>query len=218
MDIICADKSISSSMTLCFRKHSGESHDIAWPQAARQAAGRQQAGGRQQGRQQARQAARHLYCWRGASAHARYAKAISHKCDAGFHHFRIRWIRLSVNVASNSARRAATQRIAAIARAIPEIPILILDEATSSLDEESERQFKKRITHERKNIDYYCSPLIHIREADCIYVLVWRRNRGSTVQHRWIARSDGFYHHLISLQLENESKPAVNGKTELIIQ
>ncbi|MEO6190931.1 MAG: ABC transporter transmembrane domain-containing protein [Saprospiraceae bacterium] len=98
------------------------------------------------------------------------------------------------------------QRIA-IARAILRNPaILILDEATSSLDAESERVVQDaldKLMKERTSI-IIAHRLSTIREADCIYVL----KSGEIVEfgkhEDLVQNTEGFYHHLINLQLEQE--------------
>jgi HlyB family type I secretion system ABC transporter len=94
------------------------------------------------------------------------------------------------------------QRIA-IARAfIGNPPILILDEATSSLDTESERRFQEnltRLTRQRTTI-IIAHRLSTVRNADCIVVL----DRGLIVEqgtHDELIAARGLYHQLAKQQL-----------------
>jgi ATP-binding cassette subfamily B protein len=80
---------------------------------------------------------------------------------------------------------------------------LILDEATSSLDTESERRFQEnlsRISRERTTF-IIAHRLSTVRNADCILVL----DRGILVQRgnhqQLIADRQGLYYHLAQQQL-----------------
>ncbi len=95
------------------------------------------------------------------------------------------------------------QRIA-IARALLGDPrILILDEATSSLDTESERRFQQnlaRISRERTTF-IIAHRLSTVRNADCILVL----DRGILVEqgtHEELIGLQGLYYHLAQQQLD----------------
>lgn len=95
------------------------------------------------------------------------------------------------------------QRIA-IARALMGNPrILILDEATSSLDTESERRFQQnlaRISRERTTF-IIAHRLSTVRYADCILVL----DRGVLVEqgtHEELMALQGLYYHLAQQQLD----------------
>jgi ATP-binding cassette subfamily B protein len=96
------------------------------------------------------------------------------------------------------------QRIA-IARALLGSPrILVLDEATSSLDTESERRFQqnlRRIARDRTTF-IIAHRLSTVRHADCILVL----DRGILVERgthdELMARQDGLYYHLAQQQLD----------------
>nr|WP_199316905.1 peptidase domain-containing ABC transporter [Chroococcidiopsis sp. [FACHB-1243]] len=95
------------------------------------------------------------------------------------------------------------QRIA-IARALLGDPrILILDEATSSLDTESERRFQQnlaRISRDRTTF-VIAHRLSTVRHADCILVL----NQGILVErgtHEQLIAKQGLYYHLAQQQLE----------------
>ena len=95
------------------------------------------------------------------------------------------------------------QRIA-IARALLGNPrILILDEATSSLDTESERRFQQnlaRLSRDRTTF-IIAHRLSTVRNADCLLVL----DRGSIVQkgthNELMADREGLYYHLAQQQL-----------------
>ena len=95
------------------------------------------------------------------------------------------------------------QRIA-IARALLGTPqILILDEATSSLDTESERRFQEnlaRLSQERTTF-IIAHRLSTVRNADCIIVL----DRGNLVEqgtHEELIAQRGIYYHLAQQQLD----------------
>ncbi|NEO64269.1 MAG: peptidase domain-containing ABC transporter, partial [Moorea sp. SIO4G2] len=95
------------------------------------------------------------------------------------------------------------QRIA-IARALLGNPkILILDEATSSLDTESERRFQQnlaRISRDRTTF-IIAHRLSTVRNADCILVL----DRGILVEkgnHEELMDRQGLYYHLAQQQLD----------------
>lgn len=103
------------------------------------------------------------------------------------------------------------QRIA-IARALLGNPrILILDEATSSLDTESERRFQQNLAHisrvsaaapeERRTTFIIAHRLSTVRYADCILVL----DRGILVErgtHEQLISLQGLYYHLAQQQLD----------------
>ncbi|MEO1382713.1 MAG: ATP-binding cassette domain-containing protein, partial [Bacteroidota bacterium] len=98
------------------------------------------------------------------------------------------------------------QRIA-IARAILKDPtILILDEATSSLDAESEHLVQSALNKlmEGRTTVIIAHRLSTIRNVDCIYVL----DEGQIIEagtHQELAgREDGAYNNLLRLQLEGE--------------
>lgn len=95
------------------------------------------------------------------------------------------------------------QRIA-IARALISDPqILILDEATSSLDTESERRFQRNLAQIRRNRTTFiiAHRLSTVRNADQILVL----DRGILVEqgtHQELMHCQGLYHHLAQQQLD----------------
>ena len=94
------------------------------------------------------------------------------------------------------------QRIA-IARAfLGDPPILILDEATSSLDTESERRFQENLTRlsRQRTTFIIAHRLSTVRNADCIVVL----DRGLIVEqgtHEELISQKGLYHQLAKQQL-----------------
>lgn len=97
------------------------------------------------------------------------------------------------------------QRIA-IARAILKNPsILILDEATSSLDAESEKIVQEALNNLMRNRTsiIIAHRLATIREADCIYVLEGGIIIEKGSHEELSALDDGLYRHLARLQFEN---------------
>ncbi len=96
------------------------------------------------------------------------------------------------------------QRIA-IARAVLKSPeILILDEATSSLDSESERLVQDaldRLMENRTSI-IIAHRLSTIRNADKILVLSEGEIKEEGTHEELLAMKDGIYHHLTELQME----------------
>ncbi|MGK6351766.1 ABC transporter ATP-binding protein [Parapedobacter sp. DT-150] len=98
------------------------------------------------------------------------------------------------------------QRVA-IARALLKDPaILILDEATSSLDSESERQVQQALEELMKNRTsiIIAHRLSTIREADQIIVIECGTVAASGTHAELIDRGEGLYHHLYTLQLTDK--------------
>lgn len=97
------------------------------------------------------------------------------------------------------------QRIA-IARAILKDPkILILDEATSSLDAESENYVKEALDELMKNRTtiIIAHRLATIRKVDKIYVLKEGKIAESGSHEELISTTDGTYNNLVKLQLQD---------------
>lgn len=94
------------------------------------------------------------------------------------------------------------QRIA-IARALIGDPrILVLDEATSSLDTESERRFQQNLTRLARDRTTFiiAHRLSTVQNADCILVI----DRGILVEsgnHQQLMTQKGLYYHLAQQQL-----------------
>ena len=95
------------------------------------------------------------------------------------------------------------QRIAIARALLGSPPILILDEATSSLDTESERRFQEnlaRLSKERTTF-IIAHRLSTVRNADCIIVL----DKGNLVEkgtHEELIAQRGIYYHLAQQQLD----------------
>ena len=96
------------------------------------------------------------------------------------------------------------QRVA-IARAILRNPsILILDEATSSLDAESERLVQDALDKlmEGRTSILIAHRLSTIKDADCIYVLKKGQIQESGSHETLLQKPNGIYKSLVELQLE----------------
>jgi subfamily B ATP-binding cassette protein MsbA len=97
------------------------------------------------------------------------------------------------------------QRIAIGRALLKDAPVLILDEATSSLDTKSERHIQDALKH--LMIDRTTLVIAHrlstVESADCIIVL----DKGSIVEsgnHRELLEHDGLYANLYRMQFSNE--------------
>jgi ATP-binding cassette subfamily B protein len=82
-------------------------------------------------------------------------------------------------------------------------PILVLDDATSSLDTESERRFQQNLSRivRARTTFMTASRLSTVRHADCILVL----DRGILVEkgtHEELMAHRGLYYHLAQQQLD----------------
>jgi ATP-binding cassette subfamily B protein len=96
------------------------------------------------------------------------------------------------------------QRIA-IARAILKDPaILILDEATSSLDSESERLVQDALSHlmENRSTIIIAHRLATIRKADSIFVMEDGKIREQGNHRQLMEDDNGFYSRLVKMQLD----------------
>ena len=94
------------------------------------------------------------------------------------------------------------QRIAIARSFLGNPPILILDEATSSLDTESERRFQENLTRlsRQRTTIIIAHRLSTVKNADCIIVL----DRGLIVEkgnHEELVANKGLYHQLAKQQL-----------------
>ena len=99
------------------------------------------------------------------------------------------------------------QRVA-IARAILKDPkILILDEATSSLDAESEQLVQEALDllMENRTTIIIAHRLATVRNVDCIYVLKDGQVAESGTHDQLASQEDGIYANLVRLQFENNS-------------
>ena len=95
------------------------------------------------------------------------------------------------------------QRIAIARALLGNPPVLILDEATSSLDTESERRFQNNLTHlSRERTTFIIAHrLSTVRGADCIIVL----DKGKLVEkgtHEELIAQRSLYYHLAQQQLD----------------
>lgn len=95
------------------------------------------------------------------------------------------------------------QRIAIARALLGAPPLLILDEATSSLDTESERRFQQNLTHlsQGRTTFMIAHRLSTVRDADQILVL----DKGVLIEqgdHNELIEKRGLYYHLAQQQLE----------------
>lgn len=102
------------------------------------------------------------------------------------------------------------QRIAVARALIRNAPIILLDEATSSLDSKAEREVQRAIDRLREGRT--CIAIAHrlhtITQADCIHVL----DHGRIVEsgtHQDLMRRNGFYAEMFRAQSAEEARDAV---------
>ncbi len=104
------------------------------------------------------------------------------------------------------------QRIAIARALLKDAPILIFDEATSSLDSESEYHIQEALKEIRKNRTTFviAHRLSTIESADCILVMDQGRivERGS---HAELVNQDGLYAKLYKRQFKSSPTQVVNG-------
>ncbi len=106
------------------------------------------------------------------------------------------------------------QRVAIARALLRDAPILILDEATSSLDAQSEQLVQAAIEHlmAHRTVLVIAHRLATVRKADVILVL----DRGRIVQrgtHTDLLAEGGLYRHLYDLQFRDEPEAATAGAT-----
>jgi ATP-binding cassette subfamily B protein len=94
------------------------------------------------------------------------------------------------------------QRIAFARAVLRDAPILILDEATSAIDNETERAIQKSLKtiSKDKTTIIIAHRLSTVRHADCIYVV----KNGSVTEkgsHEDLLKTEGIYNDLWSLQI-----------------
>ena len=100
--------------------------------------------------------------------------------------------------------------MALVCALLKDAPVLILDEATSSLDTKSERHIQDALRHlmENRTTLVIAHRLSTVERADCIIVL----DKGSIIEsgnHRELIALEGLYADLYRLQFRDEQ----NGDT-----